>query len=452
MTVLMNATAEQVSTLDALVELTRELERSINGMQAARDGLLALAARWATMSAGTVDEADLSLRSVAAELATALRVSDRTVQRRMLAAEETVERFSAVWAAQGAGEISAGHARVIVDAGAHIVDPTARAEYAARALEFAREESPNRVRPIAERLAQQYEPRTIDERHADARELRGAWVTEHPDAMAELHMFGPSTLIHGAFARITDMSKVKSEAVGLAVGDGGGAPATDTRTLAHRRFDIGMDLLLTGAPAGHDSEAGLLSAITAHVSVTVPVLTLMGTPGAGSPAAELDGHGPIDPLTARMLAGASTGWDRLLTHPVTGGLLAVDRYRPSEQLRRHLRSRDQRCRFPTCGMPARDSDLDHTHDAAHGGSTAAENLGTLCRRHHILKHHTPWRVRQLGGGIIEWTSPTGRTYIDKPPPQHTVTFSDAGDGNEGHVGDTSMRSDLRALSDPVAPF
>ncbi|MDZ4234632.1 MAG: hypothetical protein U1C73_12960, partial [Dietzia sp.] len=43
-----------------------------------------------------------------------------------------------------------------------------------------------------------------------------------------------------------------------------------------------------------------------------------------------------------------------------------------------------------------------------------DNLALLCERHHMLKHNTAWTVRQLPGGILEWTSPTGRIYIDKP--------------------------------------
>ncbi|MCR2678846.1 hypothetical protein NSP03_24390, partial [Salmonella enterica] len=66
------------------------------------------------------------------------------------------------------------------------------------------------------------------------------------------------------------------------------------------------------------------------------------TEGTRILAAELDGMIPIDPATARRLAGAASGWDRVLTHPISGALLAVDRYRPSEDLRRHLRARDER--------------------------------------------------------------------------------------------------------------
>ena len=64
--------------------------------------------------------------------------------------------------------------------------------------------------------------------------------------------------------------------------------------------------------------------------------------------------------------------------------------------------------------------MDHTVDAARGGPTEHTNLAHLCRRHHTLKHETAWRVKQLPGGILEWTGPTGRTYHDRPP--GVVTF------------------------------
>ncbi|SJN18493.1 hypothetical protein FM104_01845 [Microbacterium esteraromaticum] len=459
------ASDEQMDVLDALVTMARDIERSIDGMQAARDGVLTLANRLALSmaeDAGGADAADLTLRSVSAELATALRVSDRTIQRRMADADLKVERFPAVWAAQGAGRISAGRSRVIADAGLYIDDVRARAAYAERVLEFAEDESPNRLRPIAQRLAQQYQPRSMDERHAQARQSRSVWVKDQGEGMAELGILGPAALVHGAFERLTAMAKAVARAgnnpgpadcpsAGDAVADHGCADegygaadagaergesgcrtdadhpthdargTIDPRTLSQTRADLALDLLLTGVPGGHDTADGLLSAITANISVTVPVTSLMSE---GGPEAELDGRCPIDPGTARKLAGAASGWDRVLTHPITGGVLAVDRYRPSEALKRHLVGRDQRCRFPGCGMPARQSDLDHTKDAAFGGPTDDDNLAVLCRRHHVLKHHSPWHLRQLGDGLLEWTSPTRRVYIDKPPSPNTVTFTD----------------------------
>ena len=169
-------------------------------------------------------------------------------------------------------------------------------------------------------------------------------------------------------------------------------------------------MLLAGAPVAAGEG---IDAIRAHVQVTVPVLTLAGVHDEG---ANLAGYGPIDPDTARRLAGNAKGWDRVMTHPVTGAVLAVDRYRHTKDLERTLRVRDEHCRFPGCRQPFWRCDIDHTHDAALGGQTSEHNLAHLCRRHHVLKHATDWQVRQLGGGTLEWTSPTGLTYIDIPTP------------------------------------
>ncbi|WP_407359690.1 DUF222 domain-containing protein [Microbacterium sp. LBN7] len=435
MTAVADATIEQVNALGAVTEMLVEVERTISSMQAVRDGFLAVGSRLAVdiaQQAASRDEAELALRTVAAEFAAALRVSDRTVQRRMTDASFLVERFPSVWRALGSGRISAAHARVICDAGEHLDDPADREAYSAEMIGFAETESANRVARRARRVAERYQSRPISDRHKDARKKRAVWVRDLPDGMAELGMLGPAALVHGAFDRITAMGKTVHEqtaatdaresAFGPAANKKpGDTVAKDPRTLGQIRADIALDLLLTGAPAGHDTPAGLLGAITASVSVTVPVTTLMGH---GTTPAELNGCTPIDPDTARRLAGAASGWDRILTDPITGALLTVDRYRPSAELKRHLRARDQRCRFPTCGYPPSDCDIDHHHDAAHGGATTVENLGHLCRRHHVLKHHSPWHVEPLGDGTYAWTSPTGRTYIDKPPPPHTITFTD----------------------------
>ncbi|MDQ0646016.1 hypothetical protein QFZ53_000212 [Microbacterium natoriense] len=441
MTALVDATIEQVDALAALTGMLVDVDRTIGQLQAVRDGILATASRLALQvadEAGHEDFGDLSTRTVAAELGAALRVSDRTVQRRMAEASFLVERFPRVWQAQGAGRISAGHARVIVEAGEHLDDAADRDAYSEQIIGFAETESPNRVGRMARRVAERFQPRGLDDRHKDARTKRRIWVNDRPDGMAELGMHGPAALIHGAYDRITAMGRALQTGSCVPTGASFGPAATgdsatepdvvpDARTFDEIRCDLALDMLLTGAPAGHDTPEGLLAAITAAVSVTVPVLSLAGV---DSTPAELNGRCPIDDATAKALVGAASGWDRVLTHPVTGGVLAVDRYRPSADLRRHLQARDQRCRFPGCGMPARDSDLDHTIDHAFGGETTDANLGALCRRHHVLKHHTPWHVEHLDGGVYSWTSPTGQIYIDRPPPVNTVTFTEAPDEPE----------------------
>lgn len=34
-----------------------------------------------------------------------------------------------------------------------------------------------------------------------------------------------------------------------------------------------------------------------------------------------------------------------------------------------------------------------------------------------MKHATPWSVRQLPDGVLEWTSPLGDIHRDEPEPQ-----------------------------------
>jgi hypothetical protein len=423
MAALADATIEQIDALSALTDMLVEVERTISRLQAARDGILAVGSRLALEVAEQAehpDHGEMSARTVAAEFATALRVSDRTVQRRMADAAWVVERFPLVWEAQGSGLISAAHARAVCEAGEHLDDAASRDAFATQMIVFAETEAPARVGRMARRVAERFPSRPITERHRDAREKRSVWMRDVGDGMTQLGLLGPSALVHGVFERLTQMSTAVQES------DSRELPSPelasrepDPRAVAQLRADLALDLLLTGAPAGHDVPGGLLGAIRGSVSVTVPVTTLMGLDAT---AAELNGRTPIDPATARGFAGAASGWDRILTHPISGALLAVDRYRPGSELKRHLRARDQRCRFPACGYASTDCDIDHHHDAALGGPTTESNLGHLCRRHHMLKHHSPWAVEPLGGGAYAWTSPTGRVYIDRPQPQNTVTF------------------------------
>ena len=149
------------------------------------------------------------------------------------------------------------------------------------------------------------------------------------------------------------------------------------------------------------------------MQIVVPALTLLGS---DDQPADLVGRAPIDPDTARELACLRRSpWERILTHPVTGAVLHVDTYQRTAAIDRYLRARDQHCRFPGCRLPAIRCEVDHTIDHALGGPTDSRNLAHLCQRHHSMKQFTAWRVRQLADGVLQWTSPLGRTYTDHPP-------------------------------------
>lgn len=197
--------------------------------------------------------------------------------------------------------------------------------------------------------------------------------------------------------------------------------ATDQRTTAQLRADIFADLLLAAAPEADptrtDDGPGTLGTIRARVQIVVPALSILDPTRENDDPAELIGHGPIDAHTARTLAETTpTPWDRVLTHPLTGAVLHTDTYHRTTAIDRHLRARDRHCRWPGCTIPAIRCEVDHTHDHAKGGPTTITNLAHLCQRHHTHKQFTRWQVTQLPGGILEWTSPTGRTYTDEPLP------------------------------------
>ncbi len=447
-----DAGPDPLQVLDGLVSTLVSLESAIASLQGLREYTLGLASRVADVMSGARppgfntarwDSVELAQRAVAAEIGTATRANDRTIQRQMCQAVELLDRFPATFGALAQGRIGLAHARIIQDAGTPLDDPAALARYEAVVVPCAEREAPARVRRLAVREAEKAQPEPLATRHERAAGERRVRVTPLPDGMAELAAVLPAAVAYGIHDRLTQMARVHAEL------------AEDSQTRAtHRtgtavlprntdqlRADLLADLLLRGAPTGHDTPDGLLAGITARVDVTVPVLTLIerepsavddSTQAAEAQAivreaastqvpAELDGRHPIDPATARILAGQATGWNRVLTDPVTGAVLAVDRYRPGEDLKRLLTARDSRCRFPGCGIKARELDLDHTYDAALGGTTEAANLAGLCRRHHTLKHHSRWTTRQTGAGDLEWTSPTGRKHTDHPPIPPTST-------------------------------
>lgn len=381
-------------------------------------------------------EAEMPHRIVASEIAAAWRVSDRTVQRKIGEATTLLNDYPATFASLEAGRISAAHVRVILTNGAIITRPEMRAEYEASILPYAETEAATRVAPIARLRAQWFSDATVDERHQKARLRRNVSVTDLDDGMAELVAVLPAVLAHGAYDRLSqlgrlaqDMRNTSDDDEALIAVDEVLPPAPpDTRTLNELRADILSDLLLSGEPSSIYAPDGGLREIRANVQVTVPVLTLIGDHVADPfDATTLVGHGPIDAATARALAAEAPGWDRILTHPISGAILGVERYRPSEEMRRYLRTRDQHCRFIACRVPARLCDIDHTIDYALGGPTEVTNLAHFCERHHTGKHKSPWKVVQKPGGVLEFTSPTGRVYIDRPVSQIAFATDDESD-------------------------
>ncbi len=481
-----------VAALDSILSGLELLERRARAIEANRlellTGILGLV-QHPNRSSSLARSSELAHRAVRAEIGVALGLSEYAVDAQLALAFSLTHHYEQAHLVLESGDISLAHARVIVDAGtvigagdeSHVRQR--RAAYESAVLEHAVRENPARLRPIARRLAEHYAEQPIDERHSEAVKLRRVTVTDHEDGMADLTAHLPAVEAHAIYDRLTRMGRrVKlagrvceaeraAHAESITAVDAKTAsdapdPAEmrDARGIDAIRTDVFSDLLLAGE--GTMLAGTGLEAIRGRVQVTVPIDELLrarkepptSSPSAYPPASSssspsfLTAHGPIPAESARILAGTAFHWDAVVARAETGDVLAVDTYRPTEAMRRHLCARDIHCRFPGCRAPLSRCDLDHTVDAAFGGATAIDNLSALCRGHHTLKHHTGWGVEQRGNGVLEWRSPAGRTYTDRPPSR--VHFRAVADTEPpGSCGSRRRSSPVREpVPTPTAPL
>lgn len=411
---------------DEFVFWLERLEAQRRGMDASRLRLIAAAIdRIADMPAsveipGSGAERDIAYRSLRAELALALNLSERQIETQMSLATELAGAYPATLDALEQGIVSQEHAKVVVDAGSVIGAGDApetvrrRRGYEASVLGFAARETPNRLLPAARRLAERWAERSIDERQRQAECRRRVLIVDREDGMADLIAQLPAVEAYAIHDRLTRIARAAERGERIVR-----AGTAATRTRDQLRADVFADLLLASDEqsllAGSTAEA-----IRGRVQVCMRVADSGDTASGGTETCDLAGYGPIGSTAARAIAAAAPRWDRIIADEQTGEVLRVDRYRPSEEMRRLLRARDRHCRFPGCRMPVHRCDLDHTLDAARGGPTSSDNLAHLCRGHHRLKHHGRWRVSQEPTGTLRWRSPTGRQYVDRPPGVRTV--------------------------------
>jgi hypothetical protein len=357
---------------------------------------------------------EFAARAAVADLAVRLHLSESAVRAGAFDAETLRTRLPRLWAAFWDGELHPVNARAAADLVRSLPDGVAASAGFDEALVAIVDLAPGRFRARARVIRERIHSIPLAERVEAAAQTRGVWIEDDVDGMAYLTMKLRADVAHRAFARIDSAARVLVSA------------DDESRTLAQLRADAAGDLLVDAILDG-----GRVPRVA--VAVTVPVMTLLGhddEPGT------LEGYGPIDAETARRLAAHAPSFTRLLTHPVTGVLLDVDRgvYRPPADLKRWLQIIDVTCAFPGCTRSARGSDIDHILDRQFDGKTRAGNLVHLCRHHHRLKHMTRWTVKAAyrapgsrapgsradgspaAGPRVEWSSPTGHTQAQDAPP------------------------------------
>jgi len=338
---------------------------------------------------------------VADEVAVELAITRVSASNRCHLAVE-VQEYPDTWEALRAGVLDLPKVREIVEQLQVMESAAAIESLEAAAIDYGSSHTRPQLAAWLRRRVIAHEPALAEARRTRAERGRKLMHLPGVDGMGSILAELPA---HDAVAvwRMVDQvaSASRFKAADVDATEGTEDVAADSRSMDQRRADTFVDLILgrVQAPA------------SAEVLVTVSAATLAGV---SQEPGELVGVGPITADHARELAADAT-WRRLLVDPADGHLLEVGQctYRPGRVMTRAIQLRDQTCRFPGCRRVATGCDLDHTVPWPRG-QTEESNLAALCRSHHRLKTHGDWQVVQRAGGILEWTSPTGRVFRTQP--------------------------------------
>jgi hypothetical protein len=212
-------------------------------------------------------------------------------------------------------------------------------------------------------------------------------------------------------------------------------------------------LVAAGDPRSRDQIMAdtLVERVTGQAAADSPpvevhlVMTDSTLLGEGAEPAELVGGGPVPAPVARALlrdTDAQVWVRRLFTRPDDGALVAMESRRRlfPKGLRRFLVLRDRGCRTPWCGAPIRH--VDHVVPVEDGGPTSEANGQGMCAACNYAKQAPGWRARagpEGAGSSVATTTPTGHTYVSRPPPQQRPAAARQATGDRRATDETESR-------------
>lgn len=399
-------------------------------------------------------EMGMHVRSISAEISIEVQAKHRFVMRQLAGSWNAVREFPATVYGVADGRISGRHLDAIVSSGLLVTHGVEAEQTALRAryVDLALREVSTQVlteaalKRLTARIAEELTQVPLAERRQVTREKGFVSVTDSGDGHGVLHVGGSLLLLTAVRDRVRKQATLVLRARSPAQkAQAAGEPphgTADERTLGEVSADLFCDQLLTSEP----TSAPIASGVQAKVHLVIPTTTLLADErDPGHPPALLDGLSPVPIDEAKRLAANAPMFTRILTHPITGTVQAVDTYTPTAAMRRFLAARDVHCRFPGCRLPARGCHIDHTQEWQHGGATCTSNMEHLCVFHHVMRHATPWSVLQLEGGVLEWTTPSGKVLTDSPEKQG-VRFTPSAD--TGSASPPKATSEADAKSGP----
>jgi hypothetical protein len=330
--------------------------------------------------------------SAAAELGLWMHIGTGAAGELMDFATGLARRLPKTLDALEAGSITERQARILFTE-TRDLDIAKTAWVERQTLPKASEKTPASFKRLVRRRVEQADADALLKRHAAALKERRVTLTSAGDGMSWFSALLPTEEAMAVFGVVDTFAHEREPG--------------DERTLDQRRADATLDLVTR--PGQQDPRVGYVVHLHGNAD---------GTDGTGQTAQATNGD-LIPAPRAREKA------DLTVHHPAVpvdiAAILAdynsrADVYKPSAKLKRAIRARDRHCRFPGCRRPAHRCELDHTVAFEIGGRTIYTNLSALCKHHHRIKHMPGWTCTQDEAGVLTWTTPSGQTYLTRPPP------------------------------------
>ena len=357
---------------------------------------------------GDPDAAGTAQRCAVIEAAARFHLPESTVRTLAHTADEARTRLPALWAQAWEGFATMRQADLAVTLLVGLPDdPDLVAGFDAALAELVLTASAASFRRKARLLARRLTPSDPAADHAVAFTKRRVIVETADDGMSWVHLYIATTDAVAIKRRATATAKHLTKA------------QSDDRTRDQLRADLTVAWLRgTSTP----------TAVKTKVFVTVPLDVLApdarasvrrhaatGGQDVGSEPRLLGGEPgeTLDPLTATTLLLDTGSFTRVITDPVTGIVLDMDR-----RSRKVTRAQYEwlilthgTCTRDGCTRPAADTEIDHWtgYHSRGRGPTNIRNLHPFCEPEHKTKDTTKLTYQRRHDGSVSLESPTGFT-------------------------------------------
>lgn len=341
-------------------------------------------------------------RCAAVEASARLNLSENTVLNLAYTADTASASLPRLWAHAREGLVSLVQVETAVALVSRFVSGCDQlAEFDRLLAEYALHATPAAFRAKAATMAKRLADAPEAQRHASAFRNRRMTISHDDDGMSWV----------GIYAATTDALAIERRVKST-------AKQMDATTRAGRTQEQIHSDLLTAWLTGHNTP----TAVKTKIFVTVPLdklstsarASVRATPaGPGmdlNAASQVVGLGDIDNATARQLILDVGAFTRVITDPVTGVILDMDRKARTvtRAQREWLALTHGVCTRDGCTRLAIDADIDHWC-AYHGpgrGPTDIDNLHPMCDPDHALRD-TKLLFHRRPDLTIQLVSPTG---------------------------------------------